>query len=325
MGGIDGVLIRGDGSLRRGGAELVGEWREDPASHLWIDLHDVPEEQEEPLLVAFGLHPLAIRDARRQRHPPKIELFEDHLFILLSELDGHSPELDFAVVQLALFAGPRFLLTRHNAPSASCAQWLLSAEMPATLGGGGIRLALEIAISAARRYVDMLLEFEPRLTELEDQLQDRPDDGAMRELTQYRTRLRKLRRVFNYHARAIESLRGVKVEFFNATSHDNRHLVLDVYEKYERLLSLSTLYYELAGDLVDGYISLSSHELNRTMRILTVLTAIFVPLSFLAGLYGMNFEYMPELGWRWGYFILLGVMGSVILVLLAVFRRNRWL
>src|SRR5690606_41296334 len=72
-------------------------------------------------------------------------------------------------------------------------------------------------------------------------------------------------------------------------------------------------------------ISLSSHELNRTMRILTVLTAIFVPLSFLAGLYGMNFEYMPELGWRWGYFILLGVMGSVILVLLAVFRRNRWL
>src|SRR5690606_24049525 len=155
-----------------------------------------------------------------------------------SELDGHSPELDFAVVQLALFAGPRFLLTRHNAPSASCAQGLLSAELLATLGGGGVDAALVRPVGDARRGGDTPVGCEPRVSELEDQFQVRPDDGAMRELTQYRTRLRKLRRVFNYHARAIESLRGVKVEFFNATSHDNRHLVLDVYEKYERLLSL---------------------------------------------------------------------------------------
>jgi magnesium transporter len=131
--------------------------------------------------------------------------------------------------------------------------------------------------------------------------------------------------MFNYHARAFESLRSVKADFFNATARENRHLVIDVYEKYERLLSLSTLYYELAGDLVDGYISLTNHALNNTMRVLTAITAIFVPLSFLAGVYGMNFEYMPELQWKGAYFVVLGIMGTVILVLLALFKKYRWL
>ncbi len=325
MAHIEAVLVQSDGALQRGGLELLEQWRADSGSHIWIDLHGVPDEQEYPVMAAFGLHDLAIRDARRQRHPPKLELFEDHLFILLSELGDHGPELDFNAIQLALFAGPRFLLTRHDLHSASTGHWLLAAELTAVLRSGGIRLALEIAITAARRYVDMLLDFERRLTELEDQIQDRPDDQAMRDLTQYRTRLRKLRRLFNYHARAFESLRAAKTDFFNAGARENRHLVLDVYEKYERLLSLSTLYYELAGDLVDGYISLTNHALNNTMRVLTAITAIFVPLSFLAGVYGMNFEYMPELEWKGAYFVVLGIMGITIATLLVLFRKYRWL
>lgn len=325
MATVQGVLIDSSGTVQRGGAELVEQWKADEGSHIWVDLHGLAPQQEDPLMSTFGLHHLVIQDARRLRHPPKIEIFDDHLFILLSELVKEGPELDFEVSQLALFAGPRFLLTRHNAESASIAHWQQAEELPALLKNGGIKLALEMSITAARRYVEMLLEFEPHLTDLEDQLQDKPDDQAMRALTQYRTRLRKLRRMFNYHARAFESLRSVKADFFNATSHENRHLVIDVYEKYERLLSLSTLYYELAGDLVDGYISLTNHALNNTMRVLTAITAIFVPLSFLAGVYGMNFDYMPELNWRWGYFMLLGVMGTVIVVLLVLFKKYRWL
>lgn len=85
------------------------------------------------------------------------------------------------------------------------------------------------------------------------------------------------------------------------------------------------MYYEICGDLVDGYISLTSHRLNNTMKVLTIITAIFVPLSFLAGVYGMNFENMPELGMRYSYFILLGVMGSVAVGMLLLFRKLRWL
>lgn len=322
---VEAVLVRSDGVLERGGTELLEAWRTDPHSHIWVNLHSVPEQEEVPVFAAFGTHTLAIRDARRERHPPKVELFENHIFVLISELGGHETDLDFTAVQLAMFAGPRFLLTRHDAPSVSVDYWLKSNELPSVLLSGGIHLAFEIANTAARRFVDMLLDFEPRLSELEDEIQDRPDDGTMAELTQYRTRLRKLRRLFKYEAQIFETLRSVKTDYFNAGSHEYRHQLLDVYEKYERLLSLSTLYYELAGDLVDGYISLTNHALNNTMRLLTAITAIFVPLSFVAGLYGMNFHYMPELSWRWGYFVVLGCMAMVIVVLLVLFRKKRWL
>ena len=103
------------------------------------------------------------------------------------------------------------------------------------------------------------------------------------------------------------------------------HEIRDVFEHQERANSLATLYYEVASDLIDGYISLASHRLNNIMKVLTIVTVIFVPLSFLAGIYGMNFEYMPELKSHSGYFMLLGVMSTIVATLLFVFRRKRWL
>ncbi len=313
------------GELERGGEELISRWQASPGSRLWIDLYQEEQTSESQLLESLGLHPLAIQDAQRQRHPPKQELFDDHLFILLRGLDAESRDLEFGTIQIALFAGPTLLVTRRNGVSVSIDHWSNNDQLPGLFKSGGIRLALEIAATAAKRYLELLLSFEPRLSELEDSLQEKPDDTLMRELTGYRTRLRKLRRIFNYHARVFEALRELESPIFNPGSDEYRHLINDVYEKYERLNSLSGMYYEVAGDLVDGYISLSSHELNRTMRILTVLTAIFVPLSFLAGLYGMNFEHMPELHWRGSYFVLLGVMLTVATTMLVLFRKNRWL
>ena len=98
-----------------------------------------------------------------------------------------------------------------------------------------------------------------------------------------------------------------------------------MYEHQERAGSLASLYYELASDLIDSYISIASHRLNQIMKVLTIITAIFVPLGFLAGIYGMNFENMPELHSRSGYFILLSVMAGIAVTLLAIFRKIRWL
>jgi len=319
-------LVDTDGKMERGGEELIERWRAIPGSRIWVDLNNLSELEEDRVVKQFGLHPLALSDARRVSHPPKMEMFDDHLFILLRGLDADTTDLEFGTMQLAMFAGADFLVSRHVEKSVSLLQWQSAPELARILRDGGVRLALEISATVARRYLDLLAEFEPRLTELEDELQDNPGDGAMRELTRYRTRLRKLRRIFNYHTRLFENLRKEeKNAFFNPAAKEFRHRLMDVYEKYERLQSLSTMHYELAGDLVEGYISLTNHALNNTMRILTALTAIFVPLTFVAGIYGMNFEYMPELSWRWGYFFVLGAMLVVIVVLITLFRRIRWL
>ena len=98
----------------------------------------------------------------------------------------------------------------------------------------------------------------------------------------------------------------------------------DVFDRLERLHSLSQMHYDICADMIDSYISITSHQLNVSMRILTVVTAVFVPLSFLAGIYGMNFEYIPELKFEHGYFGLIGLMATVAFSSLYWFKRKGW-
>ena len=150
----------------------------------------------------------------------------------------------------------------------------------------------------------------------------------MRELAAVRSRLRVLRRIFSYHERvAGEILAGVSPQLGSGRDPDSpfNHERRDLHDRCERLLSLCAMYYEICGDLVESYISISSHQLNNTMKVLTIITALFVPLSFLAGIYGMNFDHMPDLHTRHGYFWLLAVMAAVASAMLLIFRRIRWL
>ena len=96
-------------------------------------------------------------------------------------------------------------------------------------------------------------------------------------------------------------------------------------EQLDRHLGLARLYYELTDDLMDGYLSLSAHRLNQIMQTLTIVTVVFVPITFMAGIYGMNFEFMPELGFRSAYFLLLGAMLTVVTSILVIFFRRGWL
>lgn len=164
------------------------------------------------------------------------------------------------------------------------------------------------------RYLEALLAFEPSLTDLEDALQDKPNDEIMRGLIAYQSRLRKLRRIFNYHERMIQNLRTDIPQRLIDEDGDIEHALQDLYERCERLNGLCTMYYEICGDLINGYLSLSSHQLNNTMKVLTVFTAIFVPLTFIAGVYGMNFDNMPELHITHGYFYTLGTMIGIAVV-----------
>ena len=156
---------------------------------------------------------------------------------------------------------------------------------------------------------------------LEEELVENANDELLSELVGYKTRLRRLRRTFNYHERLFSQWKEDVEEELGEPDRAMTRL----YEAAERLQSLVSLYYDWVGDLSDGYISLASHRLNNIMKVLTVITAIFVPLSFLAGLYGMNFDNIPELHFRYGYFVLLLVMTGIAAALLWLFRKSRWI
>ena len=312
------------GQVTTGGEELVQRWQNDPQSIIWLDIGSHDADATRQLLDAqFGIHPLAVNDALRDRHPPKFEAFDACTFLLFKGLSTNSEDIDCSTIQLALFTGERFLITHHSGSSPGIEQLRdETLEGQRRIARGPAVMALRLIRIMIDQYLKILLVFEPRLEQLEQELLSAPCDTMLAEIGGYKSELKKLRRIFTYHEQVLSDLRSNNLPGF---SEELEHEINDVFEQQERVNSLTTLYYELASDLIDSYISIASHRLNQVMKILTIITAVFIPLGFLAGIYGMNFENMPELHSRNGYFILLGVMASIVMLLLFVFRKMRWL
>jgi len=312
-----------DGQLREGGVELIDAWERAPDSKIWVLIENEARDVEASILSEhFGVHPLALTDALRDRHPPKIEDFPNNTFILMKGLDADSKSIDLNTIQLALFVGDRFLLTRsaaHSVSAASVVSALLGGSLSPDISRGA--LALRICRTVADRFVPLLLAVEKRLEELEDEMLERPSDDLLSELVRQKGDLKRLLRILQYHAQIFTA------SVANAPQQlaGNHHELVDVQDQFDRLLSLARLYYELTDDLMSGYISLSSHRLNQIMQTLTIVTVVFVPITFMAGIYGMNFEFMPELGVRGAYFFLLGSMLVVVASILVLFYRRGWI
>lgn len=187
---------------------------------------------------------------------------------------------------------------------------------------GATHVAYRILRRMTDRYTSLVEGMELGIETMEDEMFENPRDALMEELIAYGRNLKRLRRVFNYHQSVFRRLSRKDQPF---VGKQERHEFTDVYEHTERLASLTALFNELTDDLMNGYISVSSHRLNQIMKVLTVVTVIFLPLALLVGIYGMNFEYIPELKFANGYFILLGVMGAIAASLLLLFRKMRWI
>ena len=315
---------RHTGLLKSGDESLLDEWADTPDTFLWIDAADNdPQAELQFLKQKFKLHPLAISDAQRQRHPPKVEIFDENWFLLLKDLSDASEDVDFATSQLAIFTGNRFVITRRSGDSPSVEKiWQDMGRILAEPDFTPAQLSLQIARLVADRYVQLLLDVEEYLEELEEQMFERPNDSILSVLVSYQTHLRKMIRILAYHKHIFDSH---DLKNLPGTDRNFVHEQKDVYEHSERGHSLASLYYQNASDLIEGYISVASHRLNQIMKVLTIITVIFVPLSFIAGIYGMNFENMPELKSKSGYFILLGTMSTIAVVLLLAFKRKKWL
>ena len=312
------------GKLLEGGVELVDEWERCPESLLWLMIEaDDPQAEEALLSSRFKIHRLAVTDAMRDRHPPKIESFEDYTFMLLKGLDAtSSTSLRFTTIQLSLFVGDRFLVSRGSRRSVSSEallKELLNGEIEPDLPRAV--LAFRLCRKVFDRFLPILLQLEERLDSMEEDLLRHPSDDLLGQLVRQKSDLKRMLRVLQFHRQIFDYHRADAPHHLAGHKHEKR----DVEEQIDRHLSLARLYFELSDDLMNGYLSLSSHRLNQIMQTLTIVTVIFVPITFMAGVYGMNFENMPELGVRNAYFVLLGLMGLVVTGILSFFFWRGWL
>ncbi|MCE9679365.1 magnesium transporter CorA family protein [Shewanella sp. AS1] len=313
-----------DQSLIKGDESNIELWQQSDDKVIWLNIEgELSVEWQMKLKQTFGLHHLALQDASRDRHPPKIENFDDHTFMVLRGLSADSDSVNCDNILLAIFVSERFIVTRHLERSLSIERTMTAVENgDIAFSSGTGHIILKLSRFVVKRYHKILFDLETRLEELETFMLTTADDKILAEVVLYKTDLTRLRRNFHYHVELFNTLREEPSAPFDSRL---AHELYDVCEHQQRAASLADLFYQVSSDLIDGYISISAHRLNNIMKVLTIITAIFVPLTFIAGIYGMNFEYIPELKYKDGYFIVWGVMLSITAVLIWLFRKRKWL
>jgi magnesium transporter len=171
-------------------------------------------------------------------------------------------------------------------------------------------------------YFPVLEKIGDRLEALEDEALDRPRPGLA-------TRVHQIKRELLVLRRSMWPLREAVASMYRGTSPmilpETRVYLRDCYDHAVQALDLIEVYRELCTGLLEMYMTSVSHRMNEIMKVLTIISTIFIPMTFLAGVYGMNFANMPELKWRWGYFACLGVMGAVALSMVVFFWYRGWL
>lgn len=272
----------------------------------------------------FDLHPLLLEDIVNVPQRAKLDEYKDKLMILAHMVRRHDGEDGFITEQVSFILGKGYLLTFQEEELEDCFD--VVRERIRT-NQGKVRQAKAdylfylLLDSLIDGYFPILEHYEERIEVLEEKILANPERHFMEEIYSIRRELLALRRllwplrnVLNLIVRDDNDLLSEEVQIYFRDCYDHVIQLLDILEAYR----------ELASSLMDVYMSSVGNRMNEVMKFLTVFTTIFNPLTFIAGVYGMNFENMPELKTRWGYFIVMGLMLLIASIMIFVFWRRGW-
>ncbi len=274
----------------------------------------------------FGLHPLALEDVLHVDQRAKVDRYGDIVYVV-----AHHPSFieHLETEQISLFVGRDFVVSFQEREGDCLAPVgdRIRQRRPRLVEGGPAYLAYALLDTVIDGNFPVLERLRERLEDLEDLVLDDPDDEVLGRIRDVKHNLLTLRRSLWPHREMVTQL--VREDAW-ARAGDVGLYLRDLYDHVVQIIDLIEAYREIGTDLMSVYMSNVSNRMNEIMKVLTVIATVFIPLSFIAGVYGMNFDRaspwnMPELGWRWGYAFALGVMAAVALVLLGYFRRKGWL
>jgi magnesium transporter len=290
---------------------------------VWIDVIGLADPAMLRALGAeFDLHRLAVEDVANVGQRAKVEDYEDHTFVVLRMIDAQHPT---ETEQLAMFVGPDYVLTFQERPG-DCFQMVrqrLRDPQGQMQKRGADYLGYALLDAVVDGYFPTLERLDDRIEQVEHEiLADQQPKYAVAELHAVRRALLELRRaVWPLREATSSLLRGEGRNF----SADVRPYLRDVHDHVVQLIDLLESQREMTSSLLDLHLSHVNHRLNEVMKLLTIISTIFIPLTFLVGVYGMNFDWMPELRVWWGYPACMAAMVAMALLMLRWFRNRGWL
>jgi magnesium transporter len=298
----------------------------DTESVSWVDVKGLGNKEIlQRLGKVFNLHPLVLEDVVNLAERPKVEEYDEQL-VIISRMVVLNEETDgFDGEQVSLVLGRYYLLSIQEEPLHDCFDQVRERLYK---GKGLIRkkqsdyLAYALLDSIVDGYFPVLEKYGERIQQIEDEVINKPSQKTLEKIYQLRRELLQLRRFIWPQRDAINSLIRDGNELI---SDDVRVYLRDCYDHKVQVMDMVETYRELASGLMDVYLSVVSNKMNEIMKLLTIVSSIFVPLTFVAGVYGMNFEHMPELKWYWSYPIFWIFIISFGLGLFFLFKSKGWI
>lgn len=301
----------------------ISDYIADPSTVVWLDALDPSREDMDFLSGEFGFHPLAIGDYFTPHPRPKIDEFPGYYFIVAHVVNYSTRDEELRTIELDMFVGKNYLVTAHEVDLPLLDKVAVAWQKDPRLTSGGAGMLLYDVMDA---LVD---SYFPILDEIEDQL-DEIEDAIFAQVPQKSAeRIFKLKRALLVFRRIAAPLRDV----LNALLRRDQPLfsdlaityLRDVYDHTLRVSDTIDTYRDVLTGAMDAYLSVISNQLNGVMKTLTVVATVLISMQVISGVYGMNFKYMPELSWRYGYEAALGLMAVISLGLLYYFKRIKWL
>ncbi|MFC7370208.1 magnesium/cobalt transporter CorA [Fictibacillus iocasae] len=283
----------------------------------WVDISEPTPEEASLLLEFFHFHPLAVEDCLNELQRPKLEYYEDHQFLVVHAINEQTLKAE----EVDVFFGANFIVSFHQTNLKELDyvyEYVKKTKKPDQMNP--MQILYKVMDKLVDTYFPILHRMEDTVLALDDELElEKPK--LINELFDIRGEVLRLRKTIV----PMRELLYRMLESKRITISDKRKAYFhDIYDHLIKLSETLDSIREMTSDIRDNYISLSSHRMNTIMKTLTVITTIFMPLTFIAGIYGMNFSHMPELHYRYGYFAAVGFMVLIGMSMFLWFKRKGW-
>jgi magnesium transporter len=303
---------------------------------LWVDLENPLEAEEETVLVSMcDFHPLAIEDCQHGQdddgHLPKVEDFGEYLFVIFNPVEGVMPaddgesmfHVEIRTSQLSAFLKDRLLVTHHYKPLHAITHAAqLIAKNPQTIKRGPDFLFHVIIDDVVDNYTPILDRLDDAIDTMEEQVFQKPSQETMVHILQLKQNIMTIRRVAVYQREMLNRLSRGEFDLITA---DEMIYYRNVYDHLVRMTDLADSYRDMVSSLLDAYLSVTSNRLNQVMKVLTIISTIFLPLGVITGFFGMNFTHLPIANWEYGVALTTGIMALVAGGMLWFFKKNGWM
>ncbi|MGH4122809.1 MAG: magnesium/cobalt transporter CorA [Clostridium sp.] len=296
----------------------LDELSKDNIMWYWMDFNNPTEDEISLLDSYFHFHNLSIEDCVFSFNTPKLDYYDNYNFFVLNALDKNT--LD--PVEVSLFVGNKYIVSYHGTELNELDEaWERAKTDEENWDKGPSYIAHQILDNIVDSFFPTINKIEDRLDKIENNVKKMHVRSLMDEIFEIRTDLLNLRRTIN-------SMRDLLYRILNSQRligfHEHKLYFSDIHDHLIKLSDMIASDRELTSDMRDNYLSINSSRMNKHMMLLTVISSIFIPLTFIVGVYGMNFQNMPELTWKHGYFVVLLIMAIIATEMLLWFKRKGW-